>query len=334
MKRERNRLHLFLATMLGAVMVLSLAGCQAAGPSYPTKEITYLVPSPQGASTDQAARALTDVAAKYIGKSFTIKNNGAAGGTAAAAEVFAAKPDGYTIGMIQMMPLTMQPHLMGNQIPYKGPEDFTILHQLYTRANILAVKTGSKYKTLQDLVDDFKKGGRTEPFTFAGRGVGNAEHLTMEIFARKAGLEGKFKVVPFQNDGEAAAAVLGGHIEGTAFMFPSLKQLVVEKQLLPLASFIDFPGMEQYGIKSMKQLGYGFEWSPKHYNIAPKGTPKEIVAKLDDAFKKALDDPAFQDYVKKVGDFTAYLPGEQALTSLKAEFELEGTIAKDLGLIK
>lgn len=333
MMRPKSILFLVVA-LAGLGAMVALSGCQAAAPAYPTKEITYIVPSPQGATTDQAVRTLTDLAAKYMGKPFTLKNNGNAGGTAAAAEVFAAKPDGYTMGMIMLLPLALQPHIMGKDLPYKGPDDFTVLHQLYTRANILAVKADSKYQTLKDLIDDFKSGKRTEPFTYAGRGVGNAEHLTMEIMARTVGIPGKVKVVPFQNDGEGTAAVLGGHVEGTAFMFPSVKQNVIEKQLRPLVTFIDFPGQDQYGIKSMKQLGYDMEWSPKHYNIAPKGTPAEIVAKIDDAFQKALKDPAWQAYEEKVGDFVAYKNSAEALAGLKSEFDREGTLAKELGLVK
>src|SRR5512146_1807817 len=190
---------------------------------------------------------------------------------------------------MMLLPLALQPHIMGKDLPYKGPEDLTIVQQIYSRANILAVSAKSPWKSLGDLVNDLKSGNKKE-FTYAGRGVGNAEHLTMEMFARVAGIQGKVKVVPFQNDGEGTAAVLGGHVDGTAFMFASVKPNVIDGQLRPLATFMPFAGMEQFGIKSMKQLGYDLECSPRHYIIAPKGLPKDILAKVDDAFKKGAND--------------------------------------------
>lgn len=92
--------------------------------------------------------------------------------------------------------------------------------------------------------------------------------------------------------------------------------------------------MEKFGLKSMKQLGYNVEFSPRHYTLMPKGTPKEIVAKVDEAFKKGSADPEFVAYLEKVGDFLAYKPGDEVLAEARKEYEMFGTLAKELGLIK
>ncbi len=344
MKHDGTALVSFLvpavmSLLLGSVLVLGLAGCQAAGPTYPSREITYILPFAQGSSSDLSGRTLLETtlanwpeAAKV---KVTVKNDAAGGGTGAAAAVYSAKPDGYTIGMIQIMPLTMQPHLMKDQIPYKGPEDFKIVNQIFARTTCLVVRPDSKYNTVKDLIDDIKSGNRKEPFTYAGRGVGNAEHLTMEMLAKAAGVPREmFKVVPYQSDGEGIAAVLGGHIDGSNFMWATHKALVEEKRLKVLFVVMPFPGMEKWGLKSAKDFGYDIQFSPRHYTIMPKDTPKEIVDVVNEKFRLGMHDKKFTDYLEKVGDFLLYTTGDETMQYVKSQFELQGQMVKELGLAK
>lgn len=276
---QRTRLMIALAT---AGMLMS-AG--AVAQEYPVKPITLIVPWPAGGSTDISMRAIAESASKVLGQPITIDNKAGGGGTVGPATMAAAsKPDGYTIAQI---PITVFRLPLMQEAPWDPAKDFSYIVHLTGYTFGVTTAAESQFKSWKDVVDFAK--ANPGKVTYATPGAGTSLHIGMEQISALAGI--KLTQVPFKGGAETNAAVLGQH---TMLQADSTgwRPLVDAGKLRLLMVWTSARSPNFPDVPTLKELGYPMVYDSPFGIAGPKGMDPKIVAKLHDAFKKALDDPA------------------------------------------
>jgi tripartite-type tricarboxylate transporter receptor subunit TctC len=276
---RRSGLTIILAT-LGA-----LIGASAGAQDYPTKPITLIVPWPAGGSTDLSMRAIADSASKVLGQPITIDNKAGGSGTVGPATMAAAsRPDGYTIAQL---PITVFRLPLMQEVSWDPAKDFSYIIHLTGYTFGVTTNAESQFKKWQDVVDFAK--ANPGKVTYATPGTGTSLHIGMEQIASMAGI--KLTQVPFKGGAETNAAVLGQH---TMLQADSTgwRPLVDAGKLRLLMVWTSVRSPNFPDVPTLKELGYPMVYDSPFGIAGPKGMDPKIVAKLHDAFKKALDDPA------------------------------------------
>ena len=276
-----RRSHLMIAIAAFGVLISAAAGAQ----EYPTKPITLIVPWPAGGSTDISMRAIAERASKELGQPIAIDNRAGGGGTVGPATMAAAaKPDGYTIAQI---PITVFRLPLMQDVSWDPAKDFTYIVHLTGYTFGVTTSADGPFKTWQDVVDFAK--ANPGKVTYATPGTGTSLHVGMEQIAAKAGI--KLTQVPFKGGAETNAAVLGQH---TMLQADSTgwKPLVDAKQLRLLMVWTAKRSPNYPDTPTLQELGYSMVYDSPFGIAGPKGMDPKIVAKLHDAFKKAVEDPA------------------------------------------
>jgi tripartite-type tricarboxylate transporter receptor subunit TctC len=271
-------------TLLASAAALAATG-PAFGQSFPTKPVTLIVPWPPGGSTDVSMRAMAEAASKHLGQQIVIDNKPGASGTLGPATMAAtAKPDGYTIAQLPISVFRL-PYMQ--KTAFDPVKDFTYIAHLTGYTFGVVVKKDSKYQTFKDLVE----AARANPgkVTYATPGAGTSLHITMEQIAAKAGI--KWTQVPFKGGAETSAAVLGGHVEATADS-TGWGPLVDAGELRLLCTWGEKRTKKWPNVPTLTELGYGIIADSPFGIGGPKGMKPDVVKKLHDAFKVAMEDKA------------------------------------------
>ncbi len=318
---QRNRLMIALATV--GMLVSAGAGAQ----EYPTKPITLIVPWPAGGSTDISMRAIADSASKILGQPITIDNKAGGGGTVGPATMAAtAKPDGYTIAQI---PITVFRLPLMQETPWDAAKDFSYIVHLTGYTFGVTTSTESQFKTWKDVVDYAK--ANPGKVTYATPGAGTSLHIGMEQISALAGI--KLTQVPFKGGAETNAAVLGQH---TMLQADSTgwRPLVDAGKLRLLMVWTSARSPNFPNVPTLKELGYPMVYDSPFGIAGPKGMDPKIVAKLHDAFKKALDDPAVIATLAKFDMVPNYKNTEDYKKFVTEVTNSEFKVIETLGLAK
>jgi tripartite-type tricarboxylate transporter receptor subunit TctC len=268
-----------------AAAIAMIGGAQAQ--DYPTRPITLVVPYAAGGGNDVMARIVGEKMSKTLGQQIVIDNRPGAGGALATRQVAKAAPDGYTLVIGGTGSLAVNPTLQPN-VGYDVRKDFAAVGMIGSSAMIVLVHPRIAAKTIPELIALAKK----EPgkFTFASAGVGSGIHLGAELFAHMAGV--KLVHVPYKGTGPALTDLLGGHVSMYFSSLPSAIGIVKDGKVRALAVtgtarskiFPDLPTVAEAALP-------GFEAVLRYGIVAPAGTPRPIVDKLNAALRKALTDP-------------------------------------------
>ena len=274
----------------GLLVLMMFAPSYAA--EFPTKPISILINKAPGGTADLSGRALAKAAERFIGQPCVISNNGGGGGTVAIGILAKEKPDGYRLGSHSSSTLTQVPLI--RDTPYKL-SDFLPIMCYGEPQNGICVKPDAPWKTLKEFVEYAKK--NPGKINYATGGVGTSYHIAMETIARQEGIQ--WTHVPFPGSMPALTALLGGHVpiqSGSTEFIP----YVQAGQLRLLAT----QGEERMkifpNVPTLKELGYDFVSDVIFLVNAPKGLPAPVLAKLEDAFKKAAKDPEFVQVMDKI----------------------------------
>jgi tripartite-type tricarboxylate transporter receptor subunit TctC len=319
----------------GRLVALTMAGLVALAPAaawpqaYPAKPVTMVVPWPAGGSTDIVMRAISEAAGKHLGQPIVIDNKPGASGTLGPAVVAAtAKPDGYTLAQ---MPITVMRLPLMQKVSWDARQDFTYVVQLTGYTFGITAKADGPFKTWADVVAFAKE--NPGKLTYATPGTGTSLHIGMEQIAARAGIQ--LTHVPFKGGAETNAAVLGGH---TSLQADSTgwKPLVEGGQLRLLAIWTAERSKVWPDTPTLKELGYPFVFDSPFGIAGPKGMDPEVVRKLHDAFKKALEEPAVIEMMAKYDMVPRYLDTagyrkavEEVIASEQAALEKIGLAKKD-----
>jgi tripartite-type tricarboxylate transporter receptor subunit TctC len=315
---------------VGAVARVAVAAALAFGGTaraeYPEKPITMIVPWAAGGSTDQTARVLAKAAEASLGQPIVIVNQPGASTTIGMATLAAAKPDGYTIGVLSTTAYLVV--LQGRQPPFDPLTAFSYVSYYGDNLIGIAVKSDAPWKTVQELIDDGKK--RPGAIKYGTAGVGTTQHLTTEAiqFSTKA----KFVHVPQQGSAASMPALLGGHVDfvtETSVWAPFIedKQVRLLAVTTPKRSklYPDVPTLNELGHKSLRSI---------QAIIGPAGLPEPIRAKLETAFRKALTDKAFGETMDRLAMEIIDLPGAEVKKLVDSEHALAAQLLSDIGKAK
>jgi tripartite-type tricarboxylate transporter receptor subunit TctC len=289
-----------LASLLPALALVSATGLLMASPpahaAYPDKPIRIVVPFPPGGGTDTIARTLGAGVGQSLGQPVVVENR-PGGGTVIGTDVAAKSPaDGYTL-LLATFAHAVNPSLHP-KLPYSTEQSFTPVALVGRSPNVLVVPPGRPYKTVQDLVAD----ARAHPgkLTFGSYGNGTSAHLSGELFKSLAKVD--MTHVPYRGASPAITDLLGGQIDTMFTTVASVAQYIKAGKLRAIAvtsatrspAFPNVPTIAESGVP-----GYVAEsW----YGVyAPAGTPAPVIARLNAAVRKAVQEPAFRNAVEQEG---------------------------------
>jgi len=263
--------------------------------AYPSKAIRVVVPFPPGGGTDIIAREVTQKVASATGWSFVIDNKPGAGGNLGVDAVAKSPADGHTIVLGQTSNLAINPSLYA-KLPYNAQKDLTPIGLVASAPLVIVVPAQSAFKTLADLVAAAK--AKPGAVNFASPGNGTVAHLTGEQFQKTAGIS--FQHVPYKGANQALTDVISGQVQLYVSSVPSVLQQIRTGKLRPVAvtsakRVDDLPQTPTVGESGYK----GFDAVTWFGFLAPAGTPKDVVARLNAEFNKALQQP---DLRKRLGE--------------------------------
>ena len=286
-----------VALSLAAAAGLALVGPAVAQGAYPNKPIRMIVPLGAGSAVDVAARLLAQKMSENMGQAIVVENITGAAGVIGADRLAKAAPDGYTIGGFNDSVLTMVPNLNKNT-PFNPVTDFAHISQVATIEFSVAVAADSRYRTAADLV----AAARAAPgqITYASGGNGSPQHLGGALFAAHTGIE--LKHVPYRDASQAAQGVAGNQVDVTFQGIATVAALTRAGKLRLAAVMADARNPEYPEAPTLKEQGIqGFEYSTWFALTSPKGTPKDIVDRLQREVVKALADPAIRERYASLG---------------------------------
>jgi tripartite-type tricarboxylate transporter receptor subunit TctC len=315
-KSIRNRTGLFF------LLTLALTFSYAHAQDYPTKPIEVIVGYPPGGGTDMIARAVSDVAPKYVGQPLVVVNKAGATGTIAAQSVAAAKPDGYMLLVAGGSETISVPHF--KKLPYDTLNDFVPVIRLMIERVGFYVKTDSPWKTMKEFMADAKQ--NPDKFTYATSGIGGLHHATVLVLEKRTGVV--LRHVPHKGGAETLAAVAGGHVNVAMASCNEAYALVQGGRIRPLANASLVRSPVEPNTPTLRELGYDVYIENQKGFVFPKNTPKPIVQKLHDRLRKVFDDPQFKSSAEKLQVELAYLNGEDFQKSMKVMYEQVGASLK------
>jgi tripartite-type tricarboxylate transporter receptor subunit TctC len=277
-----------------------LAGLSLAVPlavlaqAYPTKRVQLMVAYPAGGSTDIAARIVASIAEKELGQSIVVVNKGGAGGQVGWTEMSRVKPDGYYIGFINL-PALNTVILDPDRKAAFGVDAFVPVINQVLDPGIIWVKGDSPYKTLKDLLDAAR--GNPQKISAATTGILSDDHLAI-LMMEEAAPGVMFRIVHFEGGAPVMTAVMGGHIEAAFDNVGSVFRRIRTGEVRALAVMDTRRSPFLPDVPTMPELGYPSVISSSTRGIAvPKGTPQPVIKRLEQALKKAMEDP---EHVKKM----------------------------------
>jgi tripartite-type tricarboxylate transporter receptor subunit TctC len=267
-----------------ALMVPMCFGASALNAQeFPTRPITLIVPYTAGGGNDAMARVVADTMGTALGQQIVIENRGGAGGSIATRQVARAMPDGYTLGLGGTGTLAIDPTLYPN-VGYDPRKDFSAVGLIATSALIVLVNPSVPAKTLPEFIALAK----SEPgkINYASAGSGSGIHLGTELLAYMAGI--KMTHIPYKGSAPALTDLIGGHVALYFSSLPPAIGLVRDGKVRPLAVTGPTRAKAFPDVPTAAETLPGFE-AVLHYGIvAPAGTPRPVIEKLNAAMRTAL----------------------------------------------
>jgi len=273
-----------VGVILALALVLGVAGALPAA-DFPTKEVQILIPWAPGGATDLVFRALAASSSKYLGKAVVVVNKAGGGGAVGYTEAMQARPDGYTL-VTAATPLAILPHQATTAFTYAS---FDPVLNVVQDPAMLQVKADAPWKNLAEFLDYAKK--NPGMITVGNSGAGGGVHLIAMAFEQAAGV--KFNHIPFAGGGPSITALLGGHVNAVSCSPPEGIAHVKAGKLRIIALFSEKRFDAFPAVPTVREQGVNFTMGQWRGLVAPKGTPRDVIQKLHDAFKKGMEDPTF-----------------------------------------
>jgi len=293
--------------LLAVLGVALLSAASAA--DYPARPITLVVPYAAGGGNDVMARLVAEKMSRSLGQQIVIENKGGAGGSIATRQVAKAAPDGYTLGLGGTGTHAINPTLYQN-VGYDPRKDFAPVGLIATSALVVLVNTQVEAKSVAELIALAQR----EPgkLNYASAGVGSGIHLGAELFAAMAGI--KLTHIPYKGSSPALTDLIGGHVAIYFSSLPPAIALIKEGKVRALAVtgpqrsplLPELPTVAEAALP-------GYE-AVLHYGIvAPAGTPRPIIDKLNAALTAALAQADVRERIVADGaDLLSTTPEEYA----------------------
>ena len=315
-----------MKTVLTGLLALAFAFPVAA--QYPDRPVTMLNGYPAGGNVDIVSRLLVEGMKSKFPKGLVIVYRPGAAGAVAVTELTRSQPDGYTIILTPHSALVIAAQVQ--DLAYKTPDDYDPFANVVSYYPMLAVRTESPYRTLQDLV----AAAKADPgkISVGSPGEGTSSHLNLEDLMIKAGV--KMTHTPFKGWAQSSPALLGGHIDAVVAQPAELKAQVGGKRMRVLAAFQPNRHPIFPDVPTAKEAGYDVANGVWFLLMAPKGTPGPVAKYLHDAAKEAIQDPKFAQTLAELGIDADYRPGDVLRAGLWREYKAHTDILRRIGMLK
>ena len=300
---------------LAAGALLSVAQTQVLAQTFPSKPIRVVVGFPAGGPLDQHARLLSDKLQAVLGQPIVMDYKPGAGGTVGAQDVMKAPADGHTLMVANTGVMAINPALYP-KLPYGTLKDFTPIARTAMQPLALLVNNHVPSKTLPEFIAYAK--ANPGKVNYGSAGNGGISHLVPEMFKIATGTH--MVHIPYRGSAPAFADLMGGQVQFMAESIPQAANYHKQGKVRALAvtsktrnpALPDTPTAIESGLKGFEVVGfYGF--------LAPAGTPKDVVAKLSDAFQQVMNNTDVRERMVTQGadpaflgadDFAKFLGGE------------------------
>src|SRR6266850_1883409 len=313
---------------LAAFAASALAAATACAQGYPSKPIRLIVGFPPGGGTDVVARVIGAKVSEWWGQAVAVENRPGATGTIGADVVAKSSPDGYTLIMGHVNSHGIAPNLFA-KLPYDPIKDFAAVAYVGYVPNVLAVHPSVAARSVNELVALAKS--KTGQMNYASSGNGSTQHLAGEMFKQLTGTD--IVHIPYKGSGDAIKDLLAGTVNMNFDTMPPVLPHIQAGKLRGLAistprrlpQLPDVPTFEEEGIK-------GFDVTNWYGVMAPAGTPREIVAKLNSDINKAMQVPEVRARLEAVGTQLREQSAAEFETFMKAEVVKYSKLIKDANI--
>ncbi len=322
---QRLRALVFCCTVAASI-VLHAPGSVAQ--TYPARTVRVLHGYAVGSAIDVYSRPLAQKLSEMLGQQFVIDSRPGATGTIASEIVVKSPPDGYTLLAAPSSALGSTPHMQ--KLPYDTLRDFAPIAQINEFYNVLAAHPAVPARNAAELIRLAK--AKPGYLTYGSTGVGSGFHLNMEYFCQMAGI--KLLHVPYRGGGFAAITdLLAGRVD---LMLDNIGVLKPQLDAGKLKA-IGVTGLKRVpalpNVPTISESGLpGYETAGWHGWLAPAGTPREIVLKLNAAIRKALDQPDMRALWAAQGIERVDTTPEQFAARVKQDYDRYGKLVEKLGL--
>ncbi len=315
--------------MTFAVAVLGVCMAQAAqAQTYPTKAITFVVPSAPGGTTDFTARILGTPLAAALGKPVVIDNKPGASGNIGTSIVAKAAPDGYTL-LIQYSGYQVgNPHLFKG-LTWVPIKDFVPVAMAIVAPHVAVVPASVPANNMKELAAYAKS--KQGAMTYASSGIGSIQHIGNELFAQMVGA--KMTHIPYKGSGPAVQDLIAGRVEMFVTTPPSVIGHVQAGKLKALAYTSKQRHPSLASVPTSAEAGMpGYEVESWFAVFAPAGTPPEIVAKLSGEIRKIVESADFKKKAEEQGAFAVYMDSKTLGAYVQKELDYWGNVIKTAGI--
>lgn len=318
-------LHKSMAALCAAALLGW--GALVSAQNYPSKPVRFVIPFAPGGSTDTLARAMGGKLSELLNQQVVIDNRPGANGDIGTSIVARAVPDGYTIVLGYIANFGIGPSLY-DKMPYDPVKDFAPITQVAGASNILVIHPSVPAKNFKEFIAYAK--ANPKKVTFASASVASVGHLTGELLNDLAGID--MVHVPYKGSGQAISDLVGGHIKvmisGMASTLPHVKsgklRGIATTGAKRTPATPDLPTIAESGFP-------GFEATSWFGVLAPAGTPKPVIARLNKDIIRALQEPAVAKRLADVGfEITTGTP-EQFAAYIKSEIKKWAKVVKASG---
>ena len=283
--------------VVGGLAGVSLIGKASAEADWPTRTVTIIHGFPAGGPSDVIARLIADGLSRSLGQAVIVEPRPGASGTAAAAQVARAAPDGYTLSVIPSGHASAAATFAN--LPYRPVDDFTTITLASEYPYVLATNVDSGIKSVAELIATARK--RPNPLLYGTPGVGSGPHLAIELFA----IETKIKVlhVPYRGSAPAVMELVGGRLDFMMDPPATMMEFIRNGKLRALAVS---SAKEYFALPSAPTIAEsgvpGFDVSAWQGLVAPAGLPEPIVNRLNAEVVRILQDPATVERMHTFGN--------------------------------
>jgi tripartite-type tricarboxylate transporter receptor subunit TctC len=294
---------------------------------YPSRPIRVMLPFAAGSVSDVTLRILADKLGTRLNTSIVVENQPRAGGTTAALAAKTATADGYTL--VTFSSSTAISVSLLKALPYDPVADFMPISGISTFANIIAVNSGSNYRTLGDLLGAARE--RPGALNIGTTTVGSTNHLAANLLKSITGLN--IVIVPFRTPGDLLTAVLRNDVDAIIQSYGALKSAVESNQIRALG--ITTPKRTAYApdVPTVDEAGVtGFDVVSWNGAFAPTGTPPAVIATLNREMREALSDPELLQRYTELGLEPLPTTPDELSARLRAEIGKWGRVIRDAGI--
>jgi tripartite-type tricarboxylate transporter receptor subunit TctC len=322
-----NSWHRAVFGMIGLLACAVPAVMAQTAANYPSKPVTIVVGFPPGTATDSVARILGGRLAARLGKPFIVDNKPGQGGSIGAAFVSKAAPDGYTLVASATAPLAINTHLYP-KLPYDSMRDFAPIGLHSWLPYVLVVNSNANINSYADLIARAK--AAPGKLNYASIGNGTTSHLLVTMLMQRTGIS--MNHIPYKGSGQAQTDLIAGQVDLTFDTMVSAMPHVKSGSLKALG--VSTVARSQFApeIPTLDEMGVtGFNVGAWLGLLAPAGTPKAIVEKLNRELNAVLDEPDTQKRLLAIGAEIMKSTPDEFAAHIKAENTKWGDLVRESG---